>query len=1038
VLQARINPKPIELPIVDADDVRFARLSTTQGLSQTRVQTIAQDGAGFLWFGTMYGLNRYDGYTFKVFAHDHSRSNSLGGVHIFSSFKDRAGYLWIGSDQTLDRLDPKTETFTPYRLFSPDQGDPTVYHIQQDQEGAIWLATGSGLFRLDPHSGKTTLFRHNPRDPLSLASNDVKSSLEDRSHRFWVATRSGLDEFDRGTGKVKLHVPISKTVREFLVCEGSDGLLWLGYASGGGAGLSSYDPTSNILSDYALTTRDVPAGSYTGVYAITEDHAGALWLGTGGLGLLKLDRASRRFLRYRHVSGDPDSISEDHITALLEDNEGNIWVGLNSKEPNYFPERPGPFRHVLQTLGRYNAGEGFVTSIFRDREGTLWAGSAGGLYRIHPGSGESTYYTTGTNGVSAGVIAIAQGPKGDLWLGTVGQGLKRFNPRTGHIQTYAHDSSNPNSLSDDLVAGLRFDGPDTLWVSTWDGLDRFSIANQTFTVYRSDPHARSGQYSAIAQDRQGMLWIASNSGLIHFNPRTSQFSVIKHADGMPTISNNDVTFPFIDSDGRLWVATRNGLNKLNADGTYTIYRERDGLGGNDVSCILEDDAGRLWLSTNRGLSRFDRKTLSFTNYSAADGLGDLTGWDSCLKTSSGELFFAGYSGLIAFYPEKVVESFSHAPIRFVDLRINGQSVAIGADSVLTKSIDYTDAITLSAGQRDFSLEFASLSFMKPGSVRYRYKMVGLNSQWTQVGSDGRVVSYSGLPSGSYTFRAQAAVASGPWTEPGVALRIQILPPWWARWEFRALAVAVALAIVFGIYRFRVKRIMRTLEIRFEERTHERARIARDLHDSLLQGIQGLTLKFDALTRTMPERSPARMSIEGNLRQARELIKEVRTRVGELRKQDEPKAKLEELLRDFGATVFRSASTAFEVSVVGEAHPLDPIAFEEALLIGKEAIANAMLHAEATRVEVELTYRAKGLTLRVSDNGKGLDSKTLESGRVGHWGLQGMRERAHSLGAALELWSRPGAGTVIQLIMPGAVAYGHRRSASRASGRCTTR
>jgi signal transduction histidine kinase len=235
-----------------------------------------------------------------------------------------------------------------------------------------------------------------------------------------------------------------------------------------------------------------------------------------------------------------------------------------------------------------------------------------------------------------------------------------------------------------------------------------------------------------------------------------------------------------------------------------------------------------------------------------------------------------------------------------------------------------------------------------------------------------------------------------------------------------------LATLLSIYLYRVQRITRTLEIRFEERTRERTRIARDLHDSLLQGIQGLMLKFHALARTMPERSPARIGIEGNLRQARELVEGVRTRVGELRKQDEPKAKLEELLRDFGGKLPASSSRACEISVVGEARPLDPIAFEEVLFVGREAISNAMLHAEATRIEVELTYRTKELLLRVSDDGKGVDSNTLESGRAGHWGLQGMRERAGSLGAVLELWSRPGVGTDVQLVVPGAVAYGRQR------------
>jgi signal transduction histidine kinase len=238
-------------------------------------------------------------------------------------------------------------------------------------------------------------------------------------------------------------------------------------------------------------------------------------------------------------------------------------------------------------------------------------------------------------------------------------------------------------------------------------------------------------------------------------------------------------------------------------------------------------------------------------------------------------------------------------------------------------------------------------------------------------------------------------------------------------------LAVALAV--GIYLNRVQRITRALEIRFDERVRERTRIARDLHDSLLQGFQGLTLKLHGLAHTLVPGNPVRAAIEGNLRQARELIEDVRTRVRDLRTQDEQPAALEDLLQEFRDIIPKSSSTAFEMKVVGEARLLDPIAFEEVLHVGKEAILNAVHHADAARIEVEVTYRTKDLTLRISDDGKGIDSKTLESGRAGHWGLQGMRERARSLGAGLEVWSRPGAGTDIQLVVPAAVAYGRRRA-----------
>jgi signal transduction histidine kinase len=351
---------------------------------------------------------------------------------------------------------------------------------------------------------------------------------------------------------------------------------------------------------------------------------------------------------------------------------------------------------------------------------------------------------------------------------------------------------------------------------------------------------------------------------------------------------------------------------------------------------------------------------------------------------------------------------------------------------LQSTMTYTHDLHLPSSQRTLTIEFAALSFRSPATNRYRYRLVGLDSTWQEADSERHVAAFTTLPPGNYSFQVQGATNRSRWSEPGAELRITIDAPWWARWEFRALMAVLALMLAAGIYLYRVQRITRALEIRFDERMRERTRIARDLHDSLLQGFQGLTLKFHGLAHTLAPGSPIRASIEANLRQARELIEDVRSRVRDLRAQDEPPAALEDRLQAFHDTLPKTSSASFEIKVVGETRALDPIAFEEVFHVGSEAIANALSHAEAARIDVELTYRTKNLTLRISDDGKGIDSLILESGRAGHWGLLGMHERARSIGAVLEVWSRPGAGTDIHLVVPGAAAYGRRRSPADAS------
>src|SRR5246127_2462027 len=251
VPQAHVEPRTIILPVVDGKDIRFTRLSTDEGLSQTRVIQIVQDDQGFMWFGSQYGLNRYDGYKFKVFKHEPGRTNSLSGVFISSLFKDRSGLLWIGCGEFLDKFNPVTETFTHYRIDTAGAHGESVpvTNISQDHMGMLWLSTLRGLFRFDPSTGQTIRYRHDPNNPYSLSSDEVKQTGEDRTGAFWVVTSEGLDAFDRNAGRVTLHVPLREP-REMSFHEDRSGVFWIVHATGGG--LEVFDRRTNTLTHYSF------------------------------------------------------------------------------------------------------------------------------------------------------------------------------------------------------------------------------------------------------------------------------------------------------------------------------------------------------------------------------------------------------------------------------------------------------------------------------------------------------------------------------------------------------------------------------------------------------------------------------------------------------------------------------------------------------------------------------------------------------------------------------------------------------------------
>jgi ligand-binding sensor domain-containing protein len=379
-----------------------------------------------MWFGTQYGLDRFDGYKFKVFVNDPKDPNSLSGVLIGALFKDREGALWVGCDQFINRFDRETETFRRYPV-------PSVFHISQDASGILWLATPTRLYAVDPATGRIRRYSHDPNDLSSLSSNDIKSSGEDREGRFWVANDKGLEEFDRTTGKVMLRIPARGLGFSFY--EDRFGTFWI-FANM----IAVFDWKTNTLTHYSFYERESPSTAVTGINAILEDRNGTLWLATNGAGLLKFDREHRRFISYRNNPLDPESIGQDNVISLFGDREGNVWAGLGSMGLTRFSTTALPFERYRHDFGNpNNTGEPFVGAIYEDRQGILWIGNHEALNRIGRTDGQYSSYPTAGPGEGSDVIAIREDRSGSLWVGTFSHGLYRFDRRTRRFTRFRHN-----------------------------------------------------------------------------------------------------------------------------------------------------------------------------------------------------------------------------------------------------------------------------------------------------------------------------------------------------------------------------------------------------------------------------------------------------------------------------------------------------------------------------------------------------------------------------------------------------------------------
>jgi signal transduction histidine kinase len=392
------------------------------------------------------------------------------------------------------------------------------------------------------------------------------------------------------------------------------------------------------------------------------------------------------------------------------------------------------------------------------------------------------------------------------------------------------------------------------------------------------------------------------------------------------------------------------------------------------------------------------------------------------------MFFGGFAGATRFRPEDVSNDSYVPPVALTGFDLFGAPVSIGGGSPLTRVIGFTDKLMLTHDQNSFSLQFSALSFRNPSTNRYRYKLEGLDQHWHEVGSGQRIASYTTLPAGTYRFRVQAATARGPWSEPGRTVDLTIQPAWWITWWFRGLIAMLLIAAAVALYVRRVRQISRQFLIRLEERVGERTRIARELHDSLLQGFQGLMFRLQAVRQLLPERpGDAAKFLDSAMQVGDQAIGEGRDAVQNLRSSTFEEADLATVLGALGAELAvgtePQATPQYRVMVEGKPRELSPHVRDDIYRIAREAVRNAYQHANARHIETEVSFGDADFRVRVRDDGIGVGSMILARGRrAGHWGLPAMRERSESIGGRLTVWSERNAGTEVELRISATIAY----------------
>jgi len=989
--------------------IRFERSDVEPFLPQSSVYAIRQDRHGFLWFGTREGLGRWDGYEMRTWKARPFANDALPDNVVRQILEDRDGSLWVVV------VPDNFESSRVARLVGPDHARVETLAIGNavpvlDGEGVAWLIGPDSLYRFDADSGRPVATRPRLRPGL-VASG----ALIDRSGTLWVGTSEGaLERYPPAGGPASV----------------------IAYPAG--------EPGTNRFQQFL------------------EDAAGTIWI--TGRGLRRLDPTRSRV---ETIPAGPAVFDSTGTADILQDPDGWIWLGTLDGVYRFDPALTRVERFPLRLPGGI-ATQNWVVGLLRDQAGSIWAGTVWGLHRYDPadeGFGFVGHDPDDPNSLSSGVVLpILEDVTGAIWVGSLGGGVNRIDRQTGQVRRFRSEPGNPASLTHDWVWSLADAGDGRVWAGTERGLSRIDPAARP-AVRRMPlaipPGAPSGGVHALVPDSSGglwvgtagwllrllpdgsarpaelpfigtmhtllrdgrALWIGTSVGLVRFVPDSGTHTWFRHEPGRPGSLGHDVVLALHrDRAGRLWVGTNSGLNRFEpAGGQFVQYTEADGLPSAVIYSILEADGGQFWLGTNRGLVRFDPAGPAgqrLRHYDVTAGTGNVEfNRGAGLRGRDGTFYFGGDRGLTVFHPDELSDN------RFIPpVVLTGVQRVSRAGVRLARHVPAGQPIVLAPDDYTVTFTFAALNFTHPERNQYAYRMEDVDPQWIAAGTT-RTASYTNLPPGEYRFRVRGSNDDGIWNEAGLAVTVVVQPWFWETVWFRGLLLIAAVGLVSaGTATAQRARHRRQLEaLAYQQALEgERTRISRDMHDEVGAGLTEIAMLSEMALRRdgdPPGQAPPVRRIADRSRAMLAAIGEI---IWAINPEHDHAARLAPYLREYASEFLESAGLEarlhFEASTWGG--PVHADFRRNLFLILKEALANAVRHADARRVSVVLEADAAGLRLRVEDDGRGFAASAgADSESRGHHGLANLRRRAAAIGGVLEITSAPGAGTRVTLAVP---------------------
>jgi signal transduction histidine kinase/ligand-binding sensor domain-containing protein len=954
-------------------------------------RVLAQAADGYLWIGTMSGLVRFDGVRFVPW--DPPSGEKLPSQRINSLLDATDGSLWIGTAAGLSRWQHNHLT-----NYQDQRGVVTA--IFEDTDSTIWINVSQSAANTPLcHINTTGMQCFGVAD--GIPHGGYWPLVKDNQGNFWIGGEPNLVRWKPGSHDIyTLQGPKNSSVAVSSIAVQTDGSLWTGTdVPGPGLGLQRF--VQGVWKSFIAPGLD---GSKVAVNALLLDRKNALWVATTRNGIYRIYRD-----QIEHF-GSTDGLSSDYVYKLFEDREGNVWVATSKGIDSFRDLR------VVSFSTREGLSAEEVDSVFASRDGGVWVGGPSSMDLLRNGHVSSIL---AERKMSGGATSFFEDHANRLWVG-IDNTLLVYEG--GKFRQITRKNGSPLGM----VYSITEDTDSNIWVESPGPLNRI----RDFKVEEEFPSPQMPNAFRVVADPGRGIWLGLVNGDLarYRDGRTETFS-FQHT------SKTRVEQLTVNPDGSVLGATAYGLVGWRNGKQFTLTTQ-NGLPCDLTYASILDDQGNLWIYMQCGLVEIKNEALQNwwehpdaklqpRLFDALDGAqAGRAPFNGVTRSPDGKLWFASGVVLQMIDPDHLALNSVPPPVHIEGITADHRNYLL------------QDGLRLPPLTRDVEVDYTALSFVAPQKVRFRYRLEGRDTGWQDPGIR-RQAFYTDLRPGRYTFRVIACNNDGVWNEDGAKLNFSVASAWYQTDWFRIACAASFLLLLWALFRFRIHQLARQFNTTMETRVAERTRIARDLHDTLLQSLHGLMFRFQAARNMLPQRPEEAMgALDGAITRTEQAIAESQDAIKDLRSESSTQTDLGELLTEIGAelTASRDAngdSPTFSVTVEGERRTISLMVQEEVCQIAREALRNAVRHAKAHQIEVEVRYDRRVLRLRFRDDGAGIDSKILkEGGRPGHWGLPGIRERAQRIRARLDFWSEVGAGTEIQLTIPAVTAYQASRQGAR--------